>query len=313
MSQKNHMTDRLGIYIEKHRGSIETALESYLPVSRQQHASRLNDALRYAIFPGGKRWRPILTQLGTELIGADPDRTLPAATAMEYLHTSSMIFDDLPSMDDAGLRRGRESLHLVYGESLALLTALSLFNQSYALLARCGSTNGCPESGIVLVEQAVICIGGDGMIGGQVVDLALKGTGQHPDSLASRNLKTTALLRLTMIAGAASCGATQSELEPLARFGEALGMAYQICDDLLDELLTTEDLGKPAQQDSRHFRSSHVTEIGIDEAHKLATSLVEKALVDLATTFSGRPPLDLISDATRLILGGMGKLMITNN
>jgi geranylgeranyl diphosphate synthase, type II len=304
------MTERLENYIEKHRDRIEDALERYLPVSHQEHAALMNDALRYALFPGGKRWRPILTLLGTEMVGADPARALPAASAMEYLHTSSMIFDDLPAMDDAGLRRGRESLHLVYGESLALLTALALFNQSYALLARCAAENGCHESGILLVEEAVQCIGSDGMIGGQVVDLALKGTGQRADSLVSRNLKTTALLRLTMIAGARSCGATWSEIEPLARFGEALGMAYQICDDLLDELVASEDLGKPSHQDSRHLRSNYVAELGIEGAHRMASDLVESALLDLNAAFSGRPTLDLISDASRLILSAKGKLAI---
>lgn len=304
------MTERLGKYIDNNREKIEEALVRHLPVSHQEHAARMNDALHYALFPGGKRWRPIFTQLGAELVGADPERSLPAACAMEYLHTSSMIFDDLPAMDDAGLRRGRESLHLVFGESLALLTALTLFNKSYALLARSASDNGHAESGVSLVEEAVQCIGSDGMIGGQVVDLELKGAGQCAESLVSRNLKTTALLRLTMVAGARACGATPEEVEPLARFGQALGMAYQICDDLLDELAASEDLGKPVHQDSRHLRSNYVAQLGVDGAHRMASGLVESALLDLRVAFSDSGSIDLITDATRLILSGMGKLTI---
>ncbi|NDD64061.1 MAG: polyprenyl synthetase family protein [Acidobacteria bacterium] len=305
------MTQRLESYIEKHRTKIEQALNSHLPVSHQGHAARMNEALRYAIFPGGKRWRPILTLLGAQLFEADPERSLASACAMEYLHTSSMIFDDLPAMDDAGLRRGRASLHLAFGEGLALLAALALFNKSYALLARSASDNGFPASGVILVEEAVRCIGSDGMIGGQVVDLALKGAGQSAESLASRNLKTTALLRLTMVAGAASCGATPAEVEPLARFGEALGMAYQICDDLLDELVSSDDLGKPAQQDSRHLRSNYAVELGVDGAHRMASDLVESALLGLRDAFRESVSIDLIADATRLILNGMGKLTST--
>ena len=161
------MSDRLHKYIDRHRDPIEVALESNLPISSQPHASRLNEAIRYAIFPGGKRWRPMFSLLGAELIGADPSLALPAACAMEYLHTSSIIFDDLPAMDDANLRRGREALHLVYGESMALLTALALFNQSYELLVRTVSEKGEPVAGVRLVTEAVRCIGSDGMIGGQ--------------------------------------------------------------------------------------------------------------------------------------------------
>lgn len=304
------MTERLGRYIEEHRDAIEAALECHLPVSHQENAVALNEALRYAIFPGGKRWRPLLTLLSAAVVGADPTRAMPAACAMEYLHTSSMIFDDLPAMDDAGLRRGRPTLHLAFGESMALLSALALFNQSYALLAKSAVEHGGNVAGMRLVEEAARCIGTDGMIGGQVVDLVLQGTGQKASSLASRNLKTTALLRLTLLAGAGACGASEAETRALGDFGEALGMAYQICDDLLDELVDDADLGKPAHQDSRHSRSNHVAEFGVEGAHRMACDLVETALQKLAEAFPGRPAVDLIADAARLILSGMGKLAI---
>ncbi len=172
------MTERLGKYIDQYRDPIEQALEAHLPLSRQEHAARLNEALRYSIFPGGKRWRPMFSLLGAELVGGSPEQALPAACAMEYLHTSSIIFDDLPAMDDAGLRRGRETLHLVFGESIALLTALALFNQSYALLVRAaigsptvgsGKVSGDhrerTEAAVRLVVEAVHCIGADGVAG----------------------------------------------------------------------------------------------------------------------------------------------------
>lgn len=302
------MSERLGKYIEQHRDPIEQALASHLPLSRQEHAARLNEALRYSIFPGGKRWRPMFSLLGAELVGGSPAQALPAACAMEYLHTSSIIFDDLPAMDDAGLRRGRETLHLVFGESIALLTALALFNQSYALMVRTAVESGQAEAGIRLVDEAVRCIGADGMIGGQVVDLVLQGVGQQAQTLVSRNLKTTALLRLTLVSGAIACGATREQTASLAEFGDSLGMAYQICDDLLDELVESQELGKPARQDYRHSRSNYVAEFGVTGARQMAVEIVDVGLARLRASFGRQAAVDLIDDASRLILSGMGRL-----
>lgn len=306
------MSERLANYTHLHREAIETALEAMLPLSSQPCAIRLNEALRYSLFPGGKRWRPVLTLLGAAVAGVPAEKAMPIACAMEYLHTSSIIFDDLPAMDDAPLRRGRESLHLVHGESLAVLAALALLNQSYGLLSRTAEQHGCFEAGVRLIGEAVECIGANGMIGGQVVDLALRGEGQDPANLVSRNLKTTALMRLTMMSGALACGASVADSGELAEFGVALGMAYQICDDLLDELAASEDLGKPAGQDARHSRSNYVLEMGVEGAHRMASDLVTTGLQRLRQRFSSGEAIDLIEDASRFILGGAGRLIGTS-
>ncbi|HMV49476.1 MAG TPA: polyprenyl synthetase family protein [Blastocatellia bacterium] len=299
------MTERLFTYVSRHRLEVEAALEDHLPRSSQSHARRLNGALRYSLFPGGKRWRPMLTLLGAELSGAQACNALPAACAMEFLHTSSVIFDDLPAMDDAPLRRGRAALHCVFGESVALLAALALMNESYALLARTARQHGdCAAAR--LVEDAARCIGADGMIGGQAVDLALSGSVEGPEALASRNLKTTALMRLTMMVGAAACGAGEDDTAALGDYGESLGMAYQICDDLLDELAETEFLGKPAKQDLRHARPSYAAELGPERAQRLAGSLIQEADASLRRRFGNRLEVDLLSDAAALILQGTG-------
>lgn len=304
------MTEPLSDYIARHRQQVEIALSDHLPVSAQWHAAQLNDAMRYALFPGGKRWRPMLTLLGAELIKARAVDALAAACAMEYLHTSSIILDDLPAMDDADMRRGRKALHLVYGESIAILASLSLLNESYALLARNARAQGNSQIAGCLIEQATAAIGANGMIGGQVVDLVLQGIGQGPDALISRNLKTTALMRLTLMAGAIACGADEDDASVLGDFGEALGMAYQICDDLLDELGETEALGKPAKQDSRHARSNHVAELGVEGAHRLAASLVAEARQSLHDRFGNCSQVELLSDAAALILRTAGRLTI---
>jgi geranylgeranyl diphosphate synthase type II len=202
-------------------------------------------------------------------------------------------------MDDADLRRGIPSLHRVFGESVALLTGLALLNQSYALLARAARGRGDCQS---LIEETANCIGPDGMIGGQTVDLALRGAGHGPDSLYSRNLKTTALMRLTMRAGAVAGAADEDDAAALADFGESLGMAYQICDDLLDEFGASDELGKPVKQDSRHRRSNHVSELGVEGARRLAASLIEEGKQTLRKRFGARREVDLLSDAAEMIL-----------
>lgn len=304
------MTERLCTYIRRHRQVVEAALEDHLPLSTQSHARRLNDALRYSLFPGGKRWRPMLALLGAELTGARARDAMPAACAMEFLHTSSIIFDDLPAMDDAEMRRGRAALHRVFGESVALLAGLALMNQSYALLARTARDHGHDDSAAWLVAEAARCIGSDGMIGGQAVDLLLQGGGPGPDALVSRNLKTTALMRLTMIAGAVACGAEEDDAAVLGEFGESLGMAYQICDDLLDELAEPEHLGKPAKQDLRHSRPNYVAQLGAKAAHRLAGSLIEDAKSSLRERFGNRAEVELLSDAAAMILHGAGRLAL---
>lgn len=283
---------------------VESGLEVYLPVSNQFHAARLNDALQYAVFPGGKRWRPMLSLLGAELVGAQAEDAMPAACAMEFLHTSSIIFDDLPAMDDAPIRRGRAALHCVFGESIAVLTGLALMNESYSLLSQTARQHGGGEAAALLVEEAARCIGSNGMIGGQAVDLMLQGNGQASEALVSRNLKTTALMRLTMIAGAVACGADSQDAAVLSDFGESLGMAYQICDDLLDELAEAEQLGKPVKQDSRHCRSSHVVELGVEGARRLADTLIDEAKTSLRERFGACREVDLLSDAAEIIVQG---------
>jgi geranylgeranyl diphosphate synthase, type II len=296
------MTVSFRQFMFQQREPVEMALRQWLPRSGQLHAAQMNEALEYALFPCGKRWRPMLTLLGATLTGALARVAMLAGCAMEYLHTSSLILDDLLAMDDAPLRRGRPALHKVYGESVALLTALALLNQSYTLLARGASENGYCEAALRLVEEATHCIGADGMIGGQVVDLTLRGAGQTLDALASRNLKTTALMRLTMSADALACGADEEDAQALALFGEALGMAYQICDDLLDEVGESDRLGKPAKQDARHVRASHVAEWGVVGAHQYAVQLMDAGLNVLQRQFGMRPEVDWLAEAADIIV-----------
>jgi geranylgeranyl diphosphate synthase type II len=259
-----------------HRELIETALEEFAPSGHLLGAMRLNEAIRFALFPGGKRLRPMLALMGAEVAGCSTASALPAACATEFLHASSLIFDDMPAMDDADVRRGRPALHLSFGEDTALLTALALLNQAYLLF---GSTPA-------LLCEAVECIGVNGMIGGQAADLAIRAAGgaSHRGRV-SRNRKTTGLMRLTMTAGAMAGGASANDVRVLAHCGECLGEAYQTYDDLLDEFGGCEQTGKTARQDSRHHRASHVAEFGIDASREHVYALTEEAKACLRAHF----------------------------
>jgi geranylgeranyl pyrophosphate synthase len=173
---------------------------------------------------------------------------------------------------------------------------------------RAARGNGFADAALWLVEEAARCIGSNGMIGGQAVDLALFGKGQKSETLASRDLKTTALMRFTLMAGAVACGAAKPEAEALGFFGAALGMAYQVCDDLLDEVGESELLGKPARQDARHARASHVTERGLQGAHQFAVSLIEDGLQTLRRQFGQQREVEWLEAAAALIVNGGGQL-----
>lgn len=222
-------------YVSRVRSEIEAALERYAPLAPAPLGARFNDALRYSLFPGGKRLRPVLVMLGAEAVGGRGRDMLAAGAAVEYVHTSSLIFDDLPCMDDAKERRGRAALHVAFDESLAMLVALALMNASYGLIfdgrenhARTIEAHGELIAGIGAAR---------GMVIGQTVDLSHGvpiGSVSGNEREAIRNLKTSALMRLALRLGAILSGASAEQLTALSRYAELLGDAYQMSDDLLD-------------------------------------------------------------------------------
>lgn len=232
MRSEDSGQSKLWSYVEHHRPQVEAALAEYLPVAPPEIETRFNEAVRYALFPGGKRIRPVLTLLGAELFGAAPATVLPAAVAGEFIHTSSLIFDDLPCMDNSGERRGQTSLHEKFGEGLAVLVAIALLNSSYNLVFV--NHANLPERAMLAHNELVECIGASGMIGGQSVDLAAASPASGPAPEAVRNLKTSALMRLSLRVGAILAGASPLDLAALSRFAELLGDAYQLSDDILD-------------------------------------------------------------------------------
>ncbi len=296
------MTEGLADFITDRRNEMDAALRAALPVSSLPAARRLNEALDYALFPGGKRLRPVLALLAADLAGLPRTHGLTVACAVEFLHSSSLILDDLPAMDDADMRRNRRALHLVFGEGVAVLAAVALLNQSYALLAQAARACGRPNAVEALVTEAARCVGADGMVGGQIIDLELRTGNPDRDALASRDLKTVALMRLMMTAGALACAADERDTRALAEFGECFGRAYQVCDDLLDETCASECTGKPARQDARHSRATAVAALGPQGAHHLAAQLVERGTARLAARFGKRTEVHLLADAAQFVI-----------
>lgn len=277
-------------YVERTKPQIEDALQKFLPLAPPEIEPEFNKALEYALFPGGKRLRPVLTLLGAELIGGRAETVLPAAIAVEYIHTSSLIFDDLPSMDNAAERRGKKSLHVHFGEGLSLLVAVAFLNVSYSLVFV--NHASMPERAIAAHAEIVECVGAGGMVGGQALDLALA-QGKNASEARNyadesvRNLKTSALMRLALRVGAILAGADYLELDALSRFAELLGDAYQLSDDLLD-----------LEEDGALFnQKTFALASGADSSQRQLRILIEEAKRILAENF---PPSEARSCLVQL-------------
>jgi geranylgeranyl diphosphate synthase type II len=279
-------------YVEQVKPEIEESLRENLPLAPAALGTDFNDALFYSLFPGGKRLRPVLTLLGAELVAGKRETVLPAAAAVEFVHTSSLIFDDLPCMDDSLERRGKSCLHQKFGEGNAVLVALALLNASYNLVFA-GIKNDCTMCATLAIKahrELTDCIGAAGMVGGQSIDLALaKSDGFDANKFESlRNLKTSALIRMALRLGAILSGANANQLETLSRFAELLGDAYQTSDDLLD---LEEDL-HISQITER--RQSFALNQGAAEAQTRVANLVSTAKDVLLTEFGEREPTILL-------------------
>jgi geranylgeranyl pyrophosphate synthase len=300
--QSDMHTNLFADFVQSNRARLEDGLADTLPRVGFAGAERFNEALEYALFPGGKRLRAYLTLIAARLSGTSEYQALTLACAVEFIHTSSLVLDDLPSMDDADLRRRRPALHLRFGEGTALLVALGLLNQAYALFARAGADD---HVGALLAECSS-CIGARGMIAGQAIELALSGD-QRPELIpASRDLKTSALMRLMLVAGAIAVGRSEEDIEALGRFGHILGEVYQIQDDLADILSDPESAEKTVGQDQRHTRPNQARAALIRDADPDAVSGRAAALLETGKKaldrFSSHPDAALLKSAADVIL-----------
>jgi geranylgeranyl diphosphate synthase type II len=273
--------------LEQGRAAADAALERLLP-SATQHPASIHQAMRHSVFAGGKRLRPILcmeTGRMTMSKAASPAEALPAGieelgAALEMLHTYSLIHDDLPALDNDDLRRGRPTCHKAFGEAIAILAGDALQTQAYEVLAQLN----CPaEARVAIIREIAHATGTiDGMIGGQVVDLEAEH--KKPDLATLEYIhrsKTAALITASVVSGGMYAPASSAEIDRLRIYGQSIGLAFQIVDDVLDVTQTSEQLGKTAGKDTAAEKATYPALFGIEESTRKADALVEQACAQL--------------------------------
>ncbi len=260
---------------------VEEALEALLPPASAEPA-RLHEAMRYSVLAGGKRIRPVFAMAAYEACGgADAEGVLPAAAALELFHTYSLIHDDLPAMDDDALRRGKPTSHVVYGEALAILAgdALQTLGAEALVTYPKGSTFTARRT--KAARALFRALGSRGMAGGQVLDLAAEGAAGGVDAAALtriHRLKTGVFLEACLEAGALWAGARAPVVRALKRYGAAIGLAFQVVDDVLDMTASAETLGKTPGKDATHEKATFPKLLGLDGSRRQADRLLSEAL-----------------------------------
>ena len=266
--------------LEQGQQLADAALDHLIPLETQ-HPASIHKAMRHSVFAGGKRLRPVLCmEAGRMIAGSLPEGIEELGAALEMLHTYSLIHDDLPALDNDDLRRGRPTCHKAFGEAIAILAGDALQTQAYAVLARLK----CPaQARVRIIEEIARGTGTvDGMIGGQVVDLEAEHTRPTPEMLDYiHQSKTAALITASLVCGGLYAGAKDSEVNRLRAFGRAIGLAFQIVDDILDVTQTSEQLGKTAGKDTASEKATYPALFGIEASVRKADELVNDAFSEL--------------------------------
>ncbi|MCK4261528.1 polyprenyl synthetase family protein [bacterium] len=262
-------------YRDEKKKLIDEALDKYLP-PESEPPEIIHRAMRSALFPGGKRLRPMLTLSAAEIVGSDSQKVLPTACALELIHTYSLIHDDLPALDNDDERRGRPSCHKAFGEDIAVLAGDALLTLAFDLLSRNGQVEGVKkEEALSIIEEITRAIGTRGMIGGQVDDLKLEDITQ-PQLESIHRRKTGALMEVCLKAGAVLGGGKPREIEALSRYGQSIGLAFQIVDDILD----ADDAEKDAA--GGKGKTSYPAIFGLEKSKQKATELIKEAKAQLS-------------------------------
>ena len=266
------------------RAATESALEAALP-PETAWPETIHRAVRYSLFAGGKRIRPVLVLAAGETVGAPRAELLPLACAVELIHTYSLIHDDLPAMDDDDLRRGKPTSHKVFGEAIAILAGDALLTRAFHLLATVprGVDDALARRRLAATEVLAEACGTGGLIGGQVMDLESEGRATSASALERlHRAKTGALLSACVRGGAILGGARPDELAALSRYAAAIGLAFQVVDDVLDATESAASLGKTAGKDAAAHKATYVSVHGIEPARRMADGLLRDAIAAVA-------------------------------
>lgn len=281
--------------VDQYKEKIECALDSCFRLSEDFPQAGLAQSMRYSLLAGGKRIRPMLVLEFCRISGGDVEKAMPVACAIEMLHTYSLIHDDLPCMDNDGLRRGRPTNHVIYGECTAVLAGDTLQAEAFGTILR----SGLPaERRARCAEILAGAAGIDGMCGGQYLDMSWEGRSLTEEELTDINArKTGALLVAACQMGVAAAGGTEKMIEAAGRFGAALGMAFQIRDDMLDVLSTDEELGKPVGSDARDSKNTYMVLMGKEGCEKTIDRLTAAAKDVLKEVFEDTAFLCSLADS----------------
>jgi geranylgeranyl diphosphate synthase type II len=282
-------------YLRNQKALVDRQLEELLP-QESAYPPKIHQAMRYSLFCGGKRIRPILCLAACEAVGGNSETALPVACAIELVHTYSLVHDDLPAMDNDDMRRGKPTSHKVYGEAIAILAGDALLTSVFYVLSH-NSRRAGVDSEIILqvIEEISQAAGTMGMIGGQVVDLESENQAvELPQLEYIHTHKTGALIRCAVVCGAILGGASANQMKNIRSYGEIIGLAFQIVDDILDIRGEEEKLGKNIGSDLAQKKATYPAHLGLAESVNRARSLLKAALSQLQT-------LDLRADPLREI------------
>jgi geranylgeranyl diphosphate synthase, type II len=295
-------------YLKEKRELIDSYLKSYFEAPSAPAV--LNEAMKYSLFAGGKRVRPILAMASYEACGGDSKKIIPQAAALELVHTYSLIHDDLPAMDNDDLRRGKPTSHKAFGEALAILAGDALLTEAFLMMTNgrmqdaryrmqddhvpCIMHRASVSNRAILkaIREVAMASGANGMVGGQVQDILSESADPDSDTLEFIHLhKTTALITASVRIGSILAGSGRKRLDALTRYGESVGLAFQIIDDILDIEGTTEELGKSAGSDSQKNKLTYPSLFGIEGARQKAKILIKAAEDALGIFSSEADPL----------------------
>ncbi len=286
----------LEAYLYNRSALVDQALDRWLPAEGLLPLS-LHQAMRYSVFAGGKRLRPILMIAASEAVGGTAQQVMHAACALEMIHTYSLVHDDLPAMDDDDFRRGRPTNHKVYGEATAVLAGDALLTEAFRLLADAEANLLVPPATVLrVIELVARYAGSQGMVGGQVVDMESEGKEiDFPTLEYIHTHKTGGLILASVQVGAMLGGADEGQLAALSRFGGAAGLAFQIADDILDVVGDQAELGKAVGSDQARGKATYPALLGIAEARQRANELCDIAVGSLAPLGASAEILQLLA------------------
>jgi len=281
----------LASYLASKKEKIDRTLDTILP-KPDEYPEIIHRAMRYSVFAGGKRLRPILALASAEAVGGKEEEILPIACSLELIHTYSLIHDDLPAMDNDDFRRGKPTSHRVFGEAIAILAGDALLTLAFEQLAAVPEDLVPPERKIKVIKEIASASGSRGMVGGQVVDIESEGKKVNlPTVTYIHQAKTGRLITASVRIGGIVAGATPSQLDALSVYGENVGLAFQIIDDILDITGSKEKLGKEVAKDAVRGKATYPGVVGIAEAKKRAFEAAEEAIKALSQFGEAARPL----------------------